>query len=380
MVLKRQITFFILILLTVLPGADCLAENSINPFQGTWINDYGSVNITYCKEKKCKIEITTANGAHTCDLEGKLITQSSQAIFQIGNSDTDTLNKKQFVPINLSLSKQVITVTVPEESHEAARGHCGLRGFFEGEYTNSNAPRIYKASFNCNKAKTKIEFAICQSSNLAYADIVLSKLYFQLKTKLLNNIVNQQKEWIKDRDTCSNSLDLTQCISDKYSNRILTLQQKSLDIHSVKMNANISYNYDYLLFLSKHPYPNSYEIYEDPPLQNYLNAALPKDTIQRIMPAVFHEIELEYSDDSLIMLKGGAPGLYTICEGALVLTKDHQTWLAYINISNQHKTQIIVLCPKNADFNELPDPLNKWMKRLLPHMDNKEINHKRIFS
>lgn len=381
MILKQQIAFVILILLTALSGKDCLAKNSINSFQGNWVNDFGNVNITHCKEMKCEIKIDTAYGAYTCDLGGELTTLSGHdAIFQLESSDTDELNKKQFVPINLSRSKQVITVTIPEESRETARGNCGFRGFFEGEYTNSKAPHIYETSFNCNKAKTKIEFTLCQSSELAYADRVLSQLYLQLKTKQLDNIVTQQKEWIKDRNTCSNSPNLTQCLSDKYRNRILTLQQESLKSNSksIKVDGTIPYNYDYLLFLSKQPDSNPYEIFGDPPLQNYLNAVLPKDTLQEIMPAVFTEIVLEYSDDSLIMLKGGAPGLYTICEGALVLTKDHQTWLAHTKINNQHKTQIVILCSKNADFNELPAPLDQWVKRLLPEMQNQKIIYNRI--
>jgi len=182
--------------------------------------------------------------------------------FQLENSDTDELKKKRFVPVNLTRSKQVITVTVPEASKKTARSYCGLRGFFEGEYTNSNATRIYKTSFNCDKAKTKIELAICQTSKLAHADIVLSKLYFQLKSKRIDNIVKQQKEWIKDRDTCSESLDLKKCLLDKYNFRILALQQKSLRSDQEKTNTNVPYNYDYLLFLLKRPDSNPYDIHK----------------------------------------------------------------------------------------------------------------------
>lgn len=157
MVLKQHIAFAILILLTVLPGKNCLAKNSTNPFQGSWVNDYGNVDITHCNKMECKIKIETVNEEHSCELEGKVITPSSHnAIFQLKNFGTDGLKKMRFVPINLSRSKHVITVTIPEESNDAARGYCGYRGFFEGEYINSNAQRIYKTSFNCNKAKTKI--------------------------------------------------------------------------------------------------------------------------------------------------------------------------------------------------------------------------------
>ena len=84
---------------------------------------------------------------------------------------------------------------------------------------------------------------------------------------------------------------------------------------------------------------------------------MPKVTALEILPAVFQETQLEYSDDSLIMLTGGAPGLYTICEGALVLTKNHQIWLAYININNQHKNEIIIVIVFN-EFLKLHDFFN----------------------
>jgi len=81
MILKHEIALVILLLLNGLPGKDCLAKNSINPFQGTWVNEYGGVDITQCNKMKCKIGITTAYGAYICDLEGKLNTLSNHEAF-----------------------------------------------------------------------------------------------------------------------------------------------------------------------------------------------------------------------------------------------------------------------------------------------------------
>lgn len=359
-------------------GKDCLATKLTNPFEGTWTNDYGSIVITNCDDKRCKIKIETANGAHTCDLEEKLtILSSNKAVFQL-----ESLSAKKSAPINLSLSKHIVTINVPQNSREAAREHCGMRGFFEGEYTNTNTPRIYSTSFNCyNKTMTKIEVAICQSPELANADIVLAKLYFQLKAKQFNNIVNQQKVWMKDRNLCFNSTDLNQCLSDKYRDRILALEQDEISTISKqeKKNEAVSYNYDYLFYLSKLPETSPYDIFQDPPLQSYLKSVLPKETVENILPAVFHEIQLENINDSLILMTGGAPGLYTICEGALVLTKDHKTWLAYININDNSKTQVIVLGPQGSNLNSIPEPLKRWVDRLLPIMNHKDVVYKQIY-
>ena len=363
-------------------GKDCLATKSANPFQGKWINDNGSVDITNYNDMKCKIEISTANGAHTCELHQELTVLSNKtATFQVKNLDTAIEGKKKFFPITLSLSNQIITVTIPQGGEAAAGGYCGARGFFEGEYTNSNTPRVYKTSFNCDQAKTKIEIAICQTPELANADIVLSKLYFQLKAKQLDNMVNQQKKWIKDRNLCTKSTDLNQCLSDKYSDRILSLQQQVITNHpeSGTKNSTISYNYDYLLYLAKLSQTTPYDIFQDPPLQNYLKAAFPKDKNNEILSTRFYEIQLKHQDDSLIMITGGAPGLYTIYEGALLLTNDHLTWLAYINIDDDSKTQIIILCPKGVNSTAIPKYLKQWVDRLLPHMDYKDVIYKMKF-
>ena len=375
---KRHPNFIIPVVLIMVLELYCLTANATNSFQGTWTNDNGRVNIASCKEKKCKVEINTANGAHTCDINEELTVLSNRtAVFQLKDLNVDSDDKKRLLPINLSLSKQVITVSIPQGSKDAARGYCGARGFFEGEYTNSNIPRVYKTSFNCDNAKTKIEVAICQSPELAHADKVLSTLYNQLIAKRLNHIFKQQKEWLQDRNTCSVSSDLKRCLSNKYRDRILVLQQDLVSgitsSQSSKTNNNIPYNFDYLLFQSKHSDQNPYEIYAAPPLQNYLNVSLPKNTVEKILPAVFYEIKPEYFDDSLIMITGGAPGLYTICEGALVLTKDHQTWLAYIDIDKEHETQLIVLCPRSVNCDAQPEPLKKWVNRLLPKMNNRKI-------
>lgn len=178
MSMKHQIFFVILILMSIIAEKDCLATPSDNLFQNTWRNDYGDVTITNCNEMKCSIKIDTSIDAFSCDLDGELtVLSKSAAVFQMENPDTTSVGEKKYFPINLSLSKQTLTVSVPEESHETSRGYCGMRAFFEGEYTSSSMPRVYKTSFNCEKVTTKIEDAICHSEELAYADSVLSKLY-----------------------------------------------------------------------------------------------------------------------------------------------------------------------------------------------------------
>jgi uncharacterized protein len=92
------------------------------------------------------------------------------------------------------------------------------------EYSSDTKPQTYKTSFNCNKARTKIEHAICHSRKLANADIILSKFYYQLENKQPPDFVNQQKMWLKERDYCSYSLNIEHCLLNKYQDRILQLK------------------------------------------------------------------------------------------------------------------------------------------------------------
>ena len=363
----------------VLMGSYAVAD-STHLFQNKWINDYGHVDITKCKDRKCHIEIDTINGIHTCELEGELtVLSKNAAVFQVKNLYMRK-GRPRFSPVNLSLSGQVLTVTTPEESTEVTFEHCGSRGFFDGEYTNVNMPRIYKTSFNCDNARAKIDLAICHSKELAYADTVLSKLYLQLKTKQFEPIVRQQKEWIKERNLCLNESDLNQCVAKNYDDRILTLQQQVMS-HGIlfKNPHSIPYNFDYFIYRAKTSESWSYDVFLDPPLQSYLKSILSPKFVENILSTRFYELGLGYYDDSLIMITGGAPGLYTIYEGALILTKENQIWLAYINLNDQSKKQIVVLSSKNVNETAIPIPLKKWVEKLLPDMDYKEVKYKKIF-
>lgn len=372
--MKKYKFCIVFLLFVVIVSNRGMAAEAVNVFQGKWINDYGVVEISKCKNRVCQIVIQTAYAAYTCDIDAKLKTLSDKlAVFQIAG------NGKTF-PINLSLKKQVITVDIPEKSVSASRSMCGLRGIFHGEYTNKNTPRMYKTSFNCEHAKTKIELEICQNPKLARADIVLSRLYSQLKKMRLKNIVESQRDWMSTRDLCVDYLEMVPCISKQYNNRILSLEQDFLTLKYGKKNENkdVNFSFNYLFHLSKNPESYSLDIFQDPPLQGYLESVLPKNVYEEILSTRFYETRFEETDDSLIMITGGAPGFYTIYEGTLLITRDHQLWLAYTNFDEKSKTQLVVLYQENINKNHMPELLREWLNRLTEHMDYKDVVYKKI--
>jgi uncharacterized protein YecT (DUF1311 family) len=98
------------------------------------------------------------------------------------------------------------------------------------------APR-YKASFDCDKAKTGVENAICYSARAASLDLALDQTYMawldNLDDKDSDSLTKEQKEWLHKRDLiCSDSRGVFDCLETMYRARMLELQAfKNLHPH-----------------------------------------------------------------------------------------------------------------------------------------------------
>ena len=77
-----------------------------------------------------------------------------------------------------------------------------------------------KPSFNCAKASTKTEKAICSNSELSHADREISKLYSQLRKSLskwaVKEFRNEQRAWLKSRNACYDDVN---CLLESYEAR-----------------------------------------------------------------------------------------------------------------------------------------------------------------
>jgi uncharacterized protein len=76
-------------------------------------------------------------------------------------------------------------------------------------------------SFDCQKAKTFIEKAICQNPDLSELDDELGSQFQMALTDNKNPAVfkKQQLTWLKQRDTCQT----VDCVKKSYKQRIATL-------------------------------------------------------------------------------------------------------------------------------------------------------------
>jgi uncharacterized protein YecT (DUF1311 family) len=99
----------------------------------------------------------------------------------------------------------------------------------EFQVAEVKTPPRYKASFDCDKAKTAVENAICYSQNVAYLDVRVDQRY---KTWLdnLNNadsdmLMKEQKDWLRKRDLiCGNDTQTASCLETLYHARLLELE------------------------------------------------------------------------------------------------------------------------------------------------------------
>jgi uncharacterized protein len=85
-------------------------------------------------------------------------------------------------------------------------------------------PYVHSASFDCAKAKTKIDKLVCGDPKLSELDEKLSGLYKKVLelTPAPEDSKEQQREWVKgSRNTCKDAA----CLEEAYASRISELEK-----------------------------------------------------------------------------------------------------------------------------------------------------------
>ncbi|MEW9920483.1 hypothetical protein AB2B41_12780 [Marimonas sp. MJW-29] len=77
-------------------------------------------------------------------------------------------------------------------------------------------------SFNCAKAETPTEFAICRSEDMWALDRAMNWIFFiyrrNTKSSVSREFLRQQRDWLSRRDECSDNSD---CLIRKYQSRLI---------------------------------------------------------------------------------------------------------------------------------------------------------------
>jgi uncharacterized protein len=96
-------------------------------------------------------------------------------------------------------------------------------------------PCAHSASFDCAKAKTKVEKLICANPRLSELDEKVSALYKKVleQSPVPEDSKEQQREWIKrDRNTCKDAA----CLERNYARRISDLEE---DLKNLPFKPNL---------------------------------------------------------------------------------------------------------------------------------------------
>lgn len=98
------------------------------------------------------------------------------------------------------------------------------------KWVRSGTPVYFKTSFDCSKAGTNVEKAVCSSEEIANADVRLSSLYGSLSKSLPDakkaTLRQTQREWVAQRNKAcegKSKEDLYTCVLNAYVMRLLAL-------------------------------------------------------------------------------------------------------------------------------------------------------------
>lgn len=122
---------------------------------------------------------------------------------------------------------------------------------------------LFGASFDCVKAKSDVEKAICQDDELSKLDEELDKgykealihgTYYDQYNPDIKQIKQAQREWIKERNKCNGDVD---CLIEKYINRLSDLtynrisEKPPIELSPVKYDLIVNENNSMCSYLLK---------------------------------------------------------------------------------------------------------------------------------
>lgn len=338
----KKLVFILGLILSLNSGVGAKeTDNSI--WNGIW--EYqrysklsGTLEITNCKDNQCHFNIKTANGAHVCNIEGKLKTDADKAEYRERIETSESKNEDIIITFELNTDRKIIKVSANSFAHI----YCGMQGDFLGEYENKNNPLRYNTGFDCwTKNQTDTERAICASPKLANAS----------KEMVENYRFMQSVKWYKERDACR---DNEICLWNFYTSSIkLGYEEK----HNKTLNF-----YEYIGNISEDTvyYPTDFSLLTDFFIKNMPNEDYEEWT------ANFSQITVGKCEQCHY-LQYGVAGLYTFRESVFYIDKNG-IWLAFLHTSDNPQEGYIILYtfPDNTE-KDIPSEFNDWLGRLKPY-------------
>ena len=324
-------------------------EHNSSDWNGVWeyqryaTGKSGALEINNCTDNQCDFSISTANGAHLCNLEGKLEIKANKGEYKNRIEAPDGKYDDVVVTFTLDTDKNAIDV----EANYMSRMYCGMQGNFIGSYENKNNPLRYDTGFDCRaKNLTDTEQTICASEKLARASKEIAKNYSFLQTA----------EWYNKRANCHTD---EKCIWEFYISTIKSgykEQDKRLNLYEYMGNLSEDELY----------YPTDFSLIADFLIRNMEN----NDYNEFV--SNFAQISLDDNKcDKCYYHTYGLAGLYTITESAFYIDKN-EIWVAFLHsdYANPQDEYIVIYALPNKEEKDIPAVFNTWLDRIKPHFPN----------
>jgi uncharacterized protein YecT (DUF1311 family) len=342
--------FFISLLLTGLSLAT--AKTELESWEGTYNLEPGETSselkIT-CKNKTCSFELVGATGTHTCEAGGTFtILNDNISATQDQNSEEKDVCLTQFIQKPNGILK------VNALTDGKCQVSCGAGAHYDGDYLREGNKKKFNPSFNCQKATSEIEKAICTDKLLTEGDLLLSAEYakIQKNSALKDAAKASQKVWLEKRNVECRADRLKECLLQKYRERISELAQ----LPTETKNPGPRNTHDWLfkkIKFTKDQIPNGFLVNSSIYL-GYGDSVLEKLESYRL------DYSSEKKTDSLYSIEGWVLGMGSL--RALIAIDSKFVWVAFKNKDNNVKNRPTFEAPVGASKSGAPELLKKWIQ------------------
>ncbi len=215
---------------------------------------------------------------------------------------------------------------------------------------------VQAASFNCARASSDSERAICANAELGKLDEELAQTYRALlKSAGKSSVIElktEQADWLSARNRCGADV---QCLATSYQSRLAVLRNyKPKDDSPKAVFKNLS------KFNDEKNYPYYELLFQDKEIQDALNAVLLADygkfadTMQAIEIS-----EPLVAKDGVLRVYGWVPHAHTIAEAAFIVEPFGNVYVAIL----EKGERLLYYTNDRNRTTQMPEEFKKWSKR-----------------
>lgn len=209
---------------------------------------------------------------------------------------------------------------------------------------------VQAASFNCARAVSDSERAICANAELGKLDEDLAKTYRALLKSAgksaATDLKTEQADWLSARDRCGAD---ARCLAMSYQSRLAVLENyKPKNDFPKPIFENLSKFND-----------DNEALFQDKGIQVALKAVLRADYGKLTERMQEIDIEPVEGKDGVLRVYGGIPGLYTIAEAAFIVEPYGRVYVAILDKGER----LLYYTNDKSRTSQMPEEFKKWSER-----------------